>query len=123
MIEDRSAPTGVVCYQLHAGDGGDEWSSAITTVVVPGATFALGVPWPQPVQNTLRVLVSLPTPGAAALEVLDITGRRVARRDLTLPVGESVVELRESAGLHAGIYHLRLVQGSRSASRRIAVVR
>ena len=62
---------------------------------------------------------AVPRAAAARLEMVDVTGRRVASRDVGgLGAGTHRVDL--SAG--AGVYFLRLVQGADVAVRRIVVL-
>jgi hypothetical protein len=105
--------------------------SAITpTVGVSRANSARHVPLtlesiaPNPSTGILRARFTLPTPEPARLELLDVTGRRVHTESLAIP----------SPGVHSrvvaapprqppGIYWVRLVQGVRSASRKVVITR
>jgi hypothetical protein len=62
-------------------------------------------------------LVTLAGAEPAALEVLDVAGRRLSRMAVTT---SGVVPLRE---LPAGLYFLRLTQGSASVSGKAILVR
>jgi hypothetical protein len=66
----------------------------------------------------------LATEGAATLELFDTAGRRVARRELRgLGLGRHSLMVEEAATFAPGVYLMRLVQGSRLAESKIALVR
>jgi hypothetical protein len=68
-------------------------------------------------------MATLTDPGAAHVDLFDISGRRIARRELN-PVAAGMYEVRFDAnGLGAGVYLVRLGQGSRSATAKVCVVR
>ena len=70
----------------------------------------------------MNVALSLPTSAPATLEVLDVTGRRVAVRELGGAVaGEQVVSIEEAN--RSGVYLLRLSQGGKTVTRRACVMR
>ena len=72
--------------------------------------LALSV-FPNPFRERLTVTLDLPQAGAATLEVIDVLGRVVRRRDLgVLPAGRHEVRLR-TADLAAGPYLVRFVAG------------
>ena len=60
--------------------------------------------------SSLAVAFSLPGAGAAELELMDVAGRRIARRDVgTLGAGRHEIELARA--LPSGLYLVRLRQG------------
>ena len=60
----------------------------------------------------------------ATLELLDVSGRRVASRRIeTLGAGGHVVRFGEASRLAPGIYTARLTQGGRAVAAHVAVVR
>lgn len=83
------------------------------------ADLALAVPAPHPLRGPRATLRFAAPAGTGRLELFDLAGRRVAGRDLASRGGAQVVELREAAGLPAGVYTLRLTLGDRSVSRRV----
>ena len=88
----------------------------------PRAEFALRGLYPNPTHGPLRVDFSLADLTPASLDVLDVMGRRIVRRELGSPgPGWHVLELRET--LPPGLYVVRLVQGSRVGVRKAMVVR
>jgi len=93
-------------------------------VEAPAATFARPVIYPNPsFGRGFTTRFTLPSAESATLEVLDITGRRVAQREVgSLGVGSHSVELREAAALPAGVYQVRLAQGGRVGGARAIVM-
>ena len=96
------------------------------TVDVPGAgavRFAL-----EPLRNPsyngrLQVRFALPVASRATLELVDVSGRRVASRDVgTLGAGRHEMNLGEGQRLSSGIYFVRLTQGVNVATRRVTVL-
>ena len=72
----------------------------------------------------LAVAFTLPDDHPATLKVLDVSGRRVAVRDVgSLGAGRHVLWLAEPATLHPGIYLVRLVRGERAVALPVCVVR
>ena len=70
------------------------------------------------------VAFSLPVAGPATLEVYDVQGRIVVRREVgSLGVGLHRVKLDARGALPAGVYSLRLRQGERQAITRAVVMR
>ena len=108
----------------------DAWEVAWTVVpaadVDPPATARLAIQSirPNPVRGAASIAFSLPSPGPARLEVFDVAGRRVVRRDLAFGTsGTGVVRLDASTPLQPGLYFVRLEQGALSAQARMAVIR
>lgn len=90
----------------------------------PVARFLTIRAWPSPSRGDLRITFTLPSRGAVATEVLDLTGRRVHRADFgLLDAGFHDREIRLAATVSNGIYWLRLSQGSLSAVSRTLVLR
>lgn len=88
------------------------------------AALGLGAPRPNPAHDgRLCVELALPRPGPARLDVLDVSGRRVATRDAgALGPGRHVVELGRERALPPGLYLLRLVQGREVRLARVVVL-
>jgi len=97
----------------------------MTTLVWPmdesGLHLAIA---PDPAIADARVECTLPAPGPARVEVLDVTGRCVARlADGVLPAGRC--ELRWSprqSGAEAGVYFVRLTSPSGTVVRRLVAL-
>ena len=87
------------------------------------AEFALRSLSGNPVRGPLQFAVSLPTAAPASLELVDITGRRVAKQDLgTLGAGNHSIQM-DASSLRPGVYWARLTQAQKLTSTRIAIVR
>jgi len=92
-----------------------------SALLVPHASFALQGAIPNPGRG-LRVSFSLASAGPATLAVYDVTGRKVAARQVgRLGPGRHVVSF-ERPGLAPGVYLVHLSQGSRNRVARAVVV-
>ena len=119
-------------YKLSAQDvnGNQSAFAALTpdgTVEVSGGgsvTFALEGVRPNPARSSrLGVAFSLATTASARLELLDVSGRRIATREVgALGPGRHVVDMAEGSGVAPGIYFVRLIQGSNERQTRVAVI-
>jgi hypothetical protein len=70
------------------------------------------------------VSFALPGPGPATLELLDITGRRLASREVGgLGPGRHLANLGGTTGLTPGVYLVRLTRAGRSLVARASVVK
>jgi len=72
--------------------------------------------------NVVRFVVKVPSAASARLELVDITGRRMAERDLgVLGAGEHTVQL--NASVRPGVYWGRLSNAGKMVTAKVAVVR
>jgi hypothetical protein len=112
-------------YRLAYQDESSEQFTAETWVEVPLAPeLALEGLRPNPSLGPTRVAFTLPAAGDARIEVLDVAGRRVARRDVgPLAAGRHVVELAEARSLAPGVYVIRLSFAGRTLQARGVVMR
>jgi hypothetical protein len=86
--------------------------------------LTLEVARPNPARGALRVWFTLPGLEPATLDVVDVTGQRVLRREVgSLGAGPHAMTLELPPALRPGLYFLRLIQGPRSLSSRAVVVR
>jgi hypothetical protein len=116
----------------HAAQFADA-SEADFTVQDPATLDAGGLPpalallgaWPNPARRDLSVALSLPSgESRGALELIDLSGRRVAYRDLSgLAAGRHQLALLERQALPPGVYLVRLTRGSDVRSLKVAVLR
>ncbi|MEQ1831755.1 MAG: FG-GAP-like repeat-containing protein, partial [Candidatus Eisenbacteria bacterium] len=80
--------------------------------------------WPNPARQELTVSFSLPAGARGTLDMVDLTGRRVASRDLSgLAGGTHQVRLLEHASLPPGVYLVRLRTGADLRLAKVSVVR
>ena len=118
-------------YKLSAADvNGNE--SAYTLLTPSGTTgvddgpvaFALGRLANPVMGGRLTVSFALPSAERATLEMVDVSGRAVARQDVgALGVGRHAVTLGDGTPLPAGMYFVRLTQGRQGAMARVTVLR
>lgn len=97
---------------------GEAWATA------ERLEFALGGARPNPARSgQLNIQFVLPSSENARLELFDLTGRRVAAREVgSLGPGRHDVNLAEGAHLRAGLYLVRFTQGSRVKTARAIVL-
>ncbi|HYM80339.1 MAG TPA: T9SS type A sorting domain-containing protein [Candidatus Limnocylindria bacterium] len=119
------APGSRYGYRLGIDDGQGEVLSGEAWIEVPStARFALQGARPNPTDRDLWIGFSLAGPEPATLELLDIAGRRVRERAVgTLGAGSHLVNLNDGSPLQPGVYVVRLVQGERSLTARVSVIR
>lgn len=107
-------------YRLRYREDGRDLRTAESWVTVPELALALRAT--SPVRGVASFHVALPAAGAARLDVLDVTGRRVRGRVLEdLDAGEHAVSL-DGPPLPAGLYFARLRSGTAGATARFVVV-
>jgi hypothetical protein len=119
-------------YRLTAFDvHGNESGFALLT---PGNTlgvedgeahrFALEAVRPNPTHgDRLSVDFILARVGTARLELLDVAGWRVVGREVgSLGIGRHQVDLASGARLAPGLYLVRLTQGAKTRTTRVAVL-
>lgn len=86
--------------------------------------FALEGFRPNPAPGAPSIAFTLADDSPAMIEVLDLAGRRVMRREVGgLGAGRHLVAIDANQRLAAGAYVMRLRQGSRTVSARGVVVR
>jgi len=80
-------------------------------------------PVANPTRPPVSITFSLPEALGAVIDVLDVAGRRVLKRDLvTFQAGTHRLEIDEARALRPGIYWLRLSQGAQSRVARLVIV-
>ena len=80
---------------------------------------------PNPVRGTSGLVrVTLADESPAQVELLDVSGRRIWSREVgALKVGDHAVRLGGATWIPAGVYLVRLTQGGKTATARVAIVR
>jgi hypothetical protein len=99
------------------------WVAASSLVDVPARNalrVALETPVPNPARGEVLVRFSLPSDAPARLELLDVSGRRV-RSVSVQGAGAHAFRFDELERLTAGVYVLRLEQGGRAATSKVAL--
>jgi hypothetical protein len=123
-VDDDVRPGDAYAYRLAFGTGAERQLSGETFVTVP-AVLALGLEGlrPNPTLGRLSVAFTLPDAAPASLEVLDVAGRLIARRDVGgLGSGRHLLDLARSTPA-PGIYLVRLRRGAELRTARGIVVR
>ncbi len=122
--DDTQVTAGRWGYRLRWSDPTGTQYSSEAWVDVPGAAFALRLASPNPSTGTVKVEFSLPDATPATLEMLDVTGREIARLDAgSFGAGTHVADLAQGRRLPAGVYLVRLTQGRNSTVMRATVIR
>ena len=88
---------------------------------VPRA-LALAGARPNPAHGVLHVAFTLPSPERATLDLIDIAGRRVARREVGA-MGPGNHELSFDTPRSAGLYFIRLIQAGQVLTARVVLMR
>ncbi|HEY2955358.1 MAG TPA: T9SS type A sorting domain-containing protein [Candidatus Eisenbacteria bacterium] len=126
----------VAVAQIHSNDAGGlvaqvevtesatfEISSGIVGVGTVTASFALGRVAPNPAGGPFDVSFTLPQASPASLTLFDVSGRRVAQREVGgLGAGLHVVRIGDREALRPGYYRLRLSQGARILTAPVLIV-
>ncbi len=122
-----------LCLRLTQPDGVVLDSCCVRITVTQVAAVDVGGPaglelrgaWPNPASRHLTLGFTLPSGAPAQLELIDLAGRRVLARDVgALGAGAHQLDLsREAAALRPGVYSIRLTQGGRALTRKVAIVR
>src|SRR5262249_50811697 len=118
-------------YKVSAVDvNGNEGGFALigpdqTTGVEAGVrvAFALDGISPNPASTDgIQVTFALPSGASASLDLLDLSGRRVAEREVgSLGAGRHTVDFSETRRVAPGLYWVRLTQGPNRQTRRLVV--
>jgi hypothetical protein len=126
------APSGGY-YKLSAVDlNGNESPFALVgpgqtldAPAVPAVAFALEGARPNPaIDGRVSIAFSLPSGEPAKLELMDLAGRRLMERAVGgLGAGRHVVDLAAGGRLPAGLYLVRLTQGTNTRITRVAALR
>ncbi|MBI5710880.1 MAG: T9SS type A sorting domain-containing protein [Candidatus Eisenbacteria bacterium] len=136
----RPAPNGFIdieeSFAMLLTPGGPATPPGIPRIVKlparPGAQtgpaahpgFALLGAQPNPASGAPVVHLSLPDAAPATLELMDVAGRRIWTREVgDLGTGDHDVRLGDGTWLPPAVYLVRLTQGGRAATARIAIVR
>jgi len=115
---------GVYDYRLGFLQGGQEVLAGEVRVDVRNANrLALHGAHPNPTSSGLLISFNLPSTGPATFDLIDASGRRVLTRDVgSLGAGKHQLDLRRET-LAPGLYWMRLTQGERMSSGKVAVLK
>ncbi len=126
VFEDRDVTPGSrLGYRLvELEESGETVLNEVWVTVPVRVGLSLAGASPNPAEGELRVAFSLPAGGAATLELFDLKGRLLARRDVgAMGAGEHRVLLHDGRHIGAGVYLVRLVRGDRVLTAKAAVIR
>jgi hypothetical protein len=122
--DDDVLAGGRYAYRLGAANGAAEAFTEETWVdVPPWDALALAGACPNPTKGTLTVAFTLRNDAPATLVLLDVSGRRVAEREVGhLGAGRHRLPLFDTGQPASGVYWLRLTQGRETVTTRCAVI-
>jgi hypothetical protein len=116
---DRTPPAGKSFYRVKTVDvNGIESTSRVIQLTRELAQASLIDVYPQPAQDELKVLLSLPEAGAATFHLFDLAGRKVASFSHHLSSGNQEISL-PLGQLSRGLYLLKAQVGTQSYQRKI----
>lgn len=111
-------------YRLRFEGGRPEDAAAEAWVEVPGHPgLSLDLACPHPVSGPLRIRLTLPDSSPSRLELFDVVGRRLERREIGAQPRVQELEWSSPAARTPGIYLLVLEQGGARVQRRVVVLR
>jgi hypothetical protein len=122
---DGSVMTGTrYGYRLGIMDGGEEVFAGEVWVTAEQPRFWLAGASPNPAHGgRLTVDFVLPTGERAQLELFDVTGRRVAGKEVgSMGPGQHTMDLSQGLRVPPGLYLVRLAQGANVRVTRMAVL-
>jgi Bacterial Ig-like domain (group 3)/FG-GAP-like repeat len=125
IYEDRSvAPGERYGYRLAIVDAGSEVFTGETWAVAERMELALAGARPNPSRaSRLTIQFTLPAAGSATLDLLDVSGRRIASREVGgLGAGPHAIDLGSGGRIEPGIYMVRLRQAGAVRTRRVTVL-
>ncbi len=123
--DDTVTPGERYGYRLTWLEGGAAQHTAESTVEVPlRPVLTLEGFTPNPSVREAVVAFTLPAAGRGRLEVLDVAGRRVFRRDLSdLGAGRHTLAIEPAQRLRAGVYLIRLTHDEQVLHARGVITR
>jgi hypothetical protein len=138
IYTDSDAPTGMLYYIVTARDVHLNQSAPSNEAVVSGATGVSGATppaalsilanVPNPFSSSTELRIGMPAAGAVTLEVFDVAGRRVARRDIArMERGwqRIMFDARDGTGalIPAGVYFYRVSANGQTRTRKMVITR
>jgi hypothetical protein len=86
-------------------------------------TLAVSVLGANPARGSVALRCALPELAPATVELIDLSGRRVASRTLNSGGMVQFVQMDETRSIAPGMYFARLSQGAHSRVARVVIVR
>lgn len=124
-LEDRDVRSGASYrYRLRVWQAGAEVRLGELTVAIPTLPPLSVTVRSNPSITGLELQVTTSFAEPSCLEVLDVAGRRVLRRDLgRLAAGRHVLSVESREALNSGLYLVRVTQGGLTVSAKAVVMR
>jgi len=125
LYEDRGVTPGVrYIYRLGYKIDAAEFFTPEIEVEVPGELqLALDGFRPNPALGAPLIAFTLADATPATVEIMDVAGRRILRRDIVgLGAGRHIIRLEQTARLSPGFYLIRLRQAGRDVLARGTVI-
>jgi hypothetical protein len=123
LVDRDVVPGRRYAYRLRVRQAGGEIVLPEVWVEIPSAApLAIRLARSNPSAREISVWVTIPPGPAAMLELIDLRGRRVASQRAD-PGASGPILLGGEARLAAGVYVVRLRQGSRAVSTKVTVMR
>jgi hypothetical protein len=112
-------------YRLGIVEGAGEIPAGEVTIEIPSVVhFGVTMIGANPSSGVIRCAVDLETDELTTLSLWDISGRRIASRNVgTYGLGHHVVDLTDGVTLAPGVYVVSLEDGRQAKSLRVSVVR
>ncbi len=127
VLDDRTVPDGChVEYRLGLMTADASYSFQIVALDVPRAPTVLTLHFAKALGSEHSILVSFALPRGVAplLELIDVSGRRLASQRMNgLEPGEQVVRFALPSRTPSGVYFMRLVQGGTNRVAKVVMIR
>jgi hypothetical protein len=123
-FEDRDVARGTrYDYRLGIQDAGEEIFLGETSVLAEDLRFALEGVAPNPSSGgAITVRLILPSAEPGTIDLVDVSGRRVASQRLAGQAGRQTVTLAGSSQLAPGLYWIRLQHAGQERTARAVVI-
>jgi len=123
-FEDMNATAGHgYSYRVSIAAGSEVHFYGDAAVQVPAFALAVRLASPNPVRGELSAEVELPSSAVAWIEVIDVQGRVIERKEVG-GSGPSIfrVPIASDKHLASGVYFIRLTQGGKTATRQAVLI-
>jgi hypothetical protein len=123
-VDGRSGNLDIYAQRVLANGTLGGGSVEVADEPAPAPAFALEPVRPNPSRGTaLMVRFTLPSAAPAAIDLLDVAGRRITAREVgSLGAGRHALDLGAGRDLAPGLYLVRLRQGADTRVTRVAVL-
>ena len=123
---DEDVASGITYeYRLEAvlADETAETLGTTQATTAQPTTFAIVSLYPNPAQETMTCLLSVPYAGTVELELYDLSGRMVLKKQINVNEPNEMSAVLDVSSLASGVYTLRATCGGVEASARCVVAR